>query len=497
MSAMTSYMPLGEIAPQFAPAAQNLPITGLSSDSRTIEQGNLFVALRGYGRPGTDFAREAVQAGAVAVISDLAEIQQLGLDVPVALEPELATRLSLMAGEFYGHPSQSLDVIGITGTNGKTSCCFWLSWLLNQLGKPTGHIGTLGAGMPTEQGFKSTGFTTPDPIQVQRLLSECLQSDAEAVVMEVSSHGLDQGRVAAIRFDAALFTNLSRDHLDYHADMEAYLQAKLRLFKQAGLKRAIVNLDEPASSRVFAELDPQVESFGYSLFDADADLYFLSIVPVTAAYEVEMGGLWGLGKLRIPVVGRYNLSNILAVTATLLARGYALKEIAPMLEQLPSVPGRMQIVEPAAAELPRVIVDYAHTPDAVAAVLSALREQTAGKLIAVIGCGGNRDKAKRPLMAREAVAHSDLQVFTSDNPRNEDPLAILDEMQKGVSDAASVQIIEDRRKAIEWAVNLAAVGDLVAVLGKGHENYQLLDGRRIDFSDADVCRKALERRLSV
>ncbi|MEQ9566465.1 MAG: Mur ligase domain-containing protein, partial [Pseudomonadales bacterium] len=178
MSAMTSYMPLGEIAPQFAPAAQNLPITGLSSDSRTIEQGNLFVALRGYGRPGTDFAREAVQAGAVAVISDLAEIQQLGLDVPVALEPELATRLSLMAGEFYGHPSQSLDVIGITGTNGKTSCCFWLSWLLNQLGKPTGHIGTLGAGMPTEQGFKSTGFTTPDPIQVQRLLSECLQSDA-------------------------------------------------------------------------------------------------------------------------------------------------------------------------------------------------------------------------------------------------------------------------------------------------------------------------------
>ena len=495
MNAMTSYKPLGEIAPQFEPAAHNLLITGLSSDSRAIEQGNLFVALRGYGRPGTEFARDAVQAGAVAVISDLAEIEQLNLNVPVALEPELAARLSSMAGEFYGHPSHSLDVIGITGTNGKTSCCFWLCWLLNQLGKPTGHIGTLGAGMPSKPGFKPTGFTTPDPIQVQRLLSECLQDNAEAVVMEVSSHGLDQGRVAAVRFDAALFTNLSRDHLDYHADMEAYLQAKLRLFKQAGLKRAIVNLDEAASSRILAALDSRVEPFGYSLFKTEADLYFSSVVPVTAAYEVEIAGLWGSQKMRIPVVGRYNLSNILAVTATLLARGYGLEEIVPQLEQLPSVPGRMQIVEPIAVELPRVVVDYAHTPDAVASALSALREQTAGKLIAVLGCGGNRDKDKRPLMAREAVAHSDLQVFTSDNPRNEDPLTILNDMQGGVADAASVQIIEDRRKAIELAVSLATAGDLVAVLGKGHESYQLVHDHRIDFSDVDVCSKALERRL--
>lgn len=495
MSAI-SYMSLGKIAPRFSPAAQNLLITGLSTDSRTIEQGNLFVALRGYGRPGTEFARDAVQAGAVAVISDLAEIEQLNLDVPVALEPELATRLSSMAGEFYGHPSKSLDVIGITGTNGKTSCCFWLCWLLNELGKPTGHIGTLGAGMPSKSGFKPTGFTTPDPIQVQRLLSECLQDNAEAVVMEVSSHGLDQGRVAAIHFDAALFTNLSRDHLDYHADMEAYLQAKLRLFKQAGLKRAIVNMDEKASSRILAELDSGVESFGYSLFKTEADLYFSSVVPVAAAYEVEIAGFWGSQKIRIPVVGRYNLSNILAVTATLLARGYNLEEIVPLLEQLPSVPGRMQIVEPIAVELPRVVVDYAHTPDAVASALSALREQTAGKLIAVLGCGGNRDKDKRPLMAREAVAYSDLQIFTSDNPRNEDPLTILNDMQRGVADAASVQIIEDRRKAIELAVSLATAGDLVAVLGKGHESYQLVHDRRIDFSDVDACSKALERRLS-
>ena len=496
MNAMTSCMPLGKVAPQFAPAAQNLLITGLSSDSRTIEQGNLFVALRGYGRPGTDFAKDAVQAGASAVISDLTEVRKLDLNVPVALEPELAARLSSMAGEFYGHPSHSLDVIGITGTNGKTSCCFWLSWMLNRLGSPTGHIGTLGAGMPSEKGFKSTGFTTPDPVQVQRLLSECLQKQAEAVVMEVSSHGLDQGRVADIRFDAALFTNLSRDHLDYHADMEAYLQAKLRLFKQAGLNRAIVNLDEPVSHRIFAELDSRVESFGYSLFDAAADLYFSSVEPVTAAYKVEMDGSWGRQKLRIPVVGRYNLSNILAVTGTLLARGFSLKEIAPLLEQLPSVPGRMQIIEPIVAELPRVIVDYAHTPDAVASALSALREQATGKLIVVLGCGGNRDKSKRPLMAQEAVNHADLQIFTSDNPRNEDPLAILDDMHKGVSGVTSVQVIEDRGKAIELAISLAEAGDLVAVLGKGHEDYQLVGDHRVSFSDADVCSKALAGRLS-
>jgi UDP-N-acetylmuramoyl-L-alanyl-D-glutamate--2,6-diaminopimelate ligase len=497
MSAMISPVPLGKIAPQFDPAVQGILITGLSSDSRTVESGNLFVALRGYGRPGTEFAEEAVNSGAVAIISDLPEVEQLTLDVPVALVPELPARLSFMAGEFYGHPSHALDVIGITGTNGKTSCCFWLSWLLNQLGKPSGHIGTLGAGMPLSTGYKPTGFTTPDAIQAQRLLSECLSEGAEAVVMEISSHGLDQGRVAAVRFDAALFTNLSQDHLDYHADMEAYLQAKLILFRQEGLKRAVVNLDEPVSARILDELDSRVDVFDYSLSNRQADLYFASIVPAKAAYEVEFAGRWGQQQLRIPVVGRYNLSNILAVAATLLARGVSLEVLAPLLEKLPSVPGRMQVIEPVSANLPRVVVDYAHTPDAVASVLAALREQTGGKLIVVLGCGGDRDKAKRPQMAREAVRHADIQFFTSDNPRNEDPHAILADMQQGIDDADHVQVIVDRAQAINAAVSMAAAGDLVAVLGKGHEDYQILGDRRVHFSDAEVCHNALKQEVSV
>ncbi len=496
MNAMTRSMPLDKIAPQFGSIAGNVVITGLSSDSRMIEEGNLFVALRGYGRPGTDFADEAVKAGAAAVISDLPEVEALNLNVPVALAPDLVTDLSAMAGAYYGHPSHSLDVIGITGTNGKTSCCFWLSWMLNQLGTLSGHIGTLGAGMSSKADFKSTGFTTPDPIQVQRLLSECLQQEAKAVVMEVSSHGLDQGRVASIRFEAALFTNLTQDHLDYHADMESYLQAKLRLFRQVGLKRAIVNLDERASGRVLAELEPGVKAFGYSLASSDADLYFSSIKPLSAAYLVEIAGAWGSRQLRVPVVGRYNLSNVLAVTATLLARGFTLAEIAPLLERLPSVPGRMQIVEPVTKELPATVVDYAHTPDAVASALTALREQTVGNLIVVLGCGGDRDRAKRPLMAQEALDKSDIQIFTSDNPRGEDPQTILKDMQAGVPKAQTVRVIEDRAEAIEAAINLGIPGDLIAVLGKGHESFQILADRRVDFSDAAVCREALERRMS-
>jgi UDP-N-acetylmuramoyl-L-alanyl-D-glutamate--2,6-diaminopimelate ligase len=368
--------------------------------------------------------------------------------------------------------------------------------MLNKLGTLSGHIGTLGAGMSTDAGFKSTGFTTPDPIQVQRLLSECLEYEAKAVVMEVSSHGLDQGRVAAIRFEAALFTNLSQDHLDYHADMESYLQAKLRLFRQVGLKRAIVNLDEQVSGRVLDELEPGVKAFVYSLTRQDADLYFASIKPAAAAYLVEIAGTWGSLQLRLPVVGRYNLSNVLAVTATLLARGFALAEIAPLLERLPSVPGRMQIIKGDTKELPAAVVDYAHTPDAVSSALSALREQTSGNLIVVLGCGGDRDRAKRPLMAQKAVDQSDIQIFTSDNPRGEDPKNILKEMQAGVSAAKTVRVIEDRAEAIETAINLATPDDLVAVLGKGHERFQIMGDQQIEFSDAAVCREALERRLS-
>ena len=476
----------------FEPAYGALMISGLSSDSRSIDPGSLFFALDGDCRKGSEFARDALAAGAVAVASDDTAIHSMNLDVPVYFDKNLSSKTSSIAANFYAHPSNNMDVVGITGTNGKTSCAFWLSWMLAEAGTSVGHIGTLGAGMVA--GAKSlipTGFTTPDALQTQRLLADCEQAGAKAVIMEVSSHGLDQGRVAAVHFESAIFTNLSQDHLDYHGDMASYLAAKLKLFRRPELKRAVVNLDDAFSEQVEAVLDPGVELVSFSLDDKRADIYLSEHRACACGYEVTLVSRWGNAQLLIPVYGEYNLSNLLAVSAVALAKGVDFEKIVALLEHVPDVPGRMQrLILPSA---PDVVVDYAHTPDAVAAVLQALRPQVRGQLIAVLGCGGDRDTDKRPLMAQAAAQHSDKQIFTSDNPRNEPPTKILNEMLAGLDAASSAhcQRIEDRGQAIAVALQNAAETDLVAVLGRGHEPCQLIAGERIEFDDAEICQRIL------
>lgn len=489
-------MPLNQLMPGSFPGT-GLQVTGLCSDSRKVKAGDLFVALKGHSQtPGTDYAERAVESGAVAVVSDVDVIKSMDLGVSTAFEPELAQQLSFIAGEFYGHPSLQMEVIGITGTNGKTSCCYWLSWMLKELGVSTAQIGTLGAGMTGL--VEATGFTTPDAIQVQRLLSDCKRSGAQAVVMEVSSHGLDQGRVGAVQFEAAIFTNLSQDHLDYHKDMADYLNAKLKLFKKSGLKRAIVNLDESASKQIYSVLDSSVESYSYSISDTKADLFFSSIEAAARGYQLEIDGRWGQAALELPVLGGYNLSNLLAVITAVLVRGFDLQDVCKLLARIPSVPGRLQriLVEGQADRLPEVVVDYAHTPDAVRSALLALSPQIKGKLIAVLGCGGNRDQSKRPLMAEAAIACSDYQIFTADNPRDEEVEDILADMQRDldIEQLAGVDTILDRKAAIDAAVSMAGQEDLVAVLGKGHELYQEIKGRKLPFSDAEICLDALQQK---
>ena len=366
--------------------------------------------------------------------------------------------------------------------------------MLEQLGTVTGQIGTLGAGLSQEnanQDLQPTGFTTPNAIQVQALLAGCKQAGAQTAVMEVSSHGLDQNRVAAVHFNCALFTNLSQDHLDYHANMDDYLQAKIKLFKTDGLKHAIINLDDPVSHRIIDQLGDSVELVSYSLKDAQADLYFTRIQPAAQGYKVGLDGRWGQAQLSLPVFGEYNLSNLLAVAAALLVKNYKFSAVMTALQVVPSVPGRMQSIAVGAG--PEIIIDYAHTPDAVKSVLTALRAQTGGRLIAVLGCGGDRDASKRPMMAVAATEHSDRQIFTADNPRGEAVTAIIDDMLSGLDSKAmsTVAVVEDRKRAIRTAVEMASNRDIIAVLGKGHEAFQEVQDQQVPYTDADACRQAL------
>jgi len=495
---MSMQMPVSSLdvlMPGCFDTSQGTPITGLCSDSRKVEAGNLFFALEGYSRRGSEFAQDAIDLGAAAIASNDPFIREMSLGIPVYFDKDLSQKTSIIAGRFYQHPSENMDVIGITGTNGKTSCCYWLTWILGRSGVTTGHIGTLGAGMGIhENSLVSTGFTTPDALQSQRLLAECRQAGAEAVVMEVSSHGLDQGRVAAVRFESAIFTNLSQDHLDYHEDMQGYLAAKLKLFERSELKRAIINLDDTSCDQIKSVLHDDVELYTYSLRNTNTDIYFSDIQIVASGYQVTLSGRWGAAELLIPVFGEYNLSNVLAVSAAAIAKGVSFDRVVELLRHVPDVPGRMQYLSVPSA--PSVVIDYAHTPDAVSSALQALRPQVKGQLTAVVGCGGERDTEKRPLMALAAARYSDRQIFTSDNPRSESPTKILNEMLAGLDglDRASrrcARVIEDRKEAIEAALESAGDLDMVAVLGKGHENQQIIGTETIEFNDADVCQEIL------
>ncbi len=370
---------------------------------------------------------------------------------------------------------------GVTGTNGKTSTSQWIAALLGRHGCRSAVVGTLGAGFPGA--LAALPNTTPDAIEVQHLLKEFVAQGARAAAMEVSSHGLAQGRVSAVNFACALFTNLTHDHLDYHGSMRAYGEAKARLFEMPGLQAAVLNLDDAFGVELAKRLKGRVRTIGYSLAPREAPVDDYIVSGITSS--------WGKASVRLPVLGRFNESNALGVLGCLVASGIEFAEAAKLLEHLPPVPGRMQ----ALGDAPLVVVDYAHTPDALENVLQALRpvaRSRGGRLAVVFGAGGDRDPAKRPLMGAVAARLADRVLVTSDNPRGEDPLAIIAQIEKGIGTDHEAE--PDRARAIQKIVLEAGNADVVLIAGKGHETYQEVAGRRTRFSDEEQARAALARR---
>ncbi|WP_438307367.1 UDP-N-acetylmuramoyl-L-alanyl-D-glutamate--2,6-diaminopimelate ligase [Pseudomonas guariconensis] len=477
-------MPLSKL---FAHASRDPLIRELTLDSRQVRPGDLFLAVPGAKVDGREHIADALARGAAAVAYE----EQGASVLPITEAPLIPVRgligqLSEIAGRFYGEPSRQLDLVGVTGTNGKTSVTQLVAQALDALGQRCGLIGTLGTGFYGE--LRSGRLTTPDPIAVQATLNDLKHGGAKAVAMEVSSHALEQGRVAALAFDIAVMTNLSRDHLDYHGSMEAYEAAKAKLFAWPNLRCRVVNLDDEFGRRL-AQSHGESRLISYSLLDPTATLFCKQARFDDDGVRAVLVTPQGEHALRSRLLGRFNLSNMLAAVATLLALDYPLDEILKVIPQLQGPIGRMQRL--GGGEKPLVVVDYAHTPDALEKVLEALRPHAHGRLLCLFGCGGDRDRGKRPLMAEVAERLADRVLVTDDNPRTEDPQRIFDDIRPGFAKPADVEFVAGRGDAIAHLIATAAADDVIVLAGKGHEDYQEINGERHDFSDLVEAEKAL------
>ena len=461
------------------------PVKDLTADSRKAGPGVVFAAYPGTSRDGRDFIPNAIASKSDGI---LWERKGFAWDpawaLPNAGVDDLKSRIGEIAAQVYGRPSEHLYMIGVTGTNGKTSVTHWIAQCLGRLKRKTALLGTLGNGFPGNLG--PTANTTPDAIELQQLLAHYLKDGAEACAMEVSSHGLDQGRTAGCRFNLAVLTNLTRDHLDYHGDMDAYAAAKARLFEWKGLDAAVLNLDDEFGLRLEEKIrGPKKVGYGFSRGAVMGELLMADYSGLRMAIRSD----WGNGELIAPVIGQFNASNVLAVLATLLVAEVPLDRACKVLAHITPPPGRMQTL--GGGTHPLVVIDYAHTPDALEKVLASLRKVSArGRLVCVFGCGGNRDKGKRPLMGRAASEGADSTIVTSDNPRHEDPQAIIDDITPGMKTGYRVE--PDRARAIFEAIGMARSEDVVLIAGKGHEDYQEINGERFPFSDVGAAMKALE-----
>jgi UDP-N-acetylmuramoyl-L-alanyl-D-glutamate--2,6-diaminopimelate ligase len=477
-----------------APAPVGAPsfVTGIAFDSRHVEAGNVFVALKGLHADGGAFVRQAVERGAVAVVSE----QQPPPDtaVPWTTVRDARRALACLAAVFQGHPSHELQVVGITGTNGKTTTTYLVSAIFEAAGKRCGNLGTVAYMVGRE--VREAPRTTPEAPELQALLRDMVTAGCSACAMEVSSHALSLHRVDDVAFAAAVFTNLTRDHLDFHADMDDYFRAKRRLFEMlpAGAP-SVVNLDDPRGA---ALVGMATRPITYAVTrQADVTPGPLSFSLEGLTFDVRTPA--GVIRVRSPLVGRPNVYNILAACSTGVALGLTTDAIARGVESLKGVPGRFQVVSSGSDEV-TAVVDYAHTDDALRNLIETARPLARGRLITVFGCGGDRDRTKRPLMGAVAGRLSDLIVITSDNPRTEDPERIVEDIQRGLtpdtrrSDDQRAIVLIDRREAITKAIQLARPGDVVLVAGKGHEKYQVIGDRVLPFDDVLVAREALARR---
>ncbi|MDR5855472.1 UDP-N-acetylmuramoyl-L-alanyl-D-glutamate--2,6-diaminopimelate ligase [Caballeronia sp. LZ062] len=481
------------------------PEADLHADTRSLKSGDVFLAYAVDGADNRPYLDAALGAGAAAALyqpEGFAGKPDASKALPVPALNELAGSI---ASAWYGEPSASMLTVGVTGTNGKTSCSQWIAAALTALGRPCAIIGTLGIGMPGK--LASTGFTTPDAPQLQRSLAQLKAQGAEAVAMEVSSHALHQGRVNGTDFDIGIFTNLTQDHLDYHGTFEAYEAAKARLFAWPSLKTAIVNRDDAAGQRLIESLRGKVRTIAYAVDmpadappSADAVLLASRVRAIATGTAFHLSSDWGEAEVEVNTLGAFNVSNLLAVLGVLLEVGVPFDAALARISKLESVNGRMERLGGRLQnDEPLVVIDYAHTPDALEKTLAALRPIAAargGELVCMFGCGGDRDATKRPLMGEIAERLADQVVITSDNPRSEDPLAIIDQIAAGMKTAAKARRIEDRASAILQALRSAAREDVVLLAGKGHEATQEIMGKKRAFSDQDHARLALAARAT-
>ncbi|HYF40588.1 MAG TPA: UDP-N-acetylmuramoyl-L-alanyl-D-glutamate--2,6-diaminopimelate ligase [Gemmatimonadales bacterium] len=462
-------------APDFGPDP-----AGVGLDSRTIRPGMLYVAVRGSQSDGHRFIADAVAHGASAVVVE--QSQKAG--VPEIVVKDSRRTAHVLGAAWYGHPSRCLTLIGVTGTNGKTTTTGLIRHLLNEHDS-AGSIGTLGAFDGRGEPVPSTAgsLTTPGPVDLQGTLAELLSRGVDTVVMETSSHSLDQGRLDGIGFAAGVFTNLTRDHLDYHGTMDAYLASKLRLstlLRPGGAE--VVNLDDDA----WRALPPHARRVTFGLHPA-ADVRAAGVALSAAGSRFQLTGRFGTTEATLPLLGDFNVANALAAAATALILERPLSAVVERLAAAPQVPGRMERI----SDHPCIVLrDYAHTPDALERALITLRPLTPGRLIAVFGCGGDRDRGKRPLMGRIAAQLADLAIATSDNPRTEDPGAIIDEIERGMGGVPHLRIV-DRLAAIHAALEEARQGDTILLAGKGHETYQVIGTTKIDFDEREIVQNAI------
>lgn len=478
--------------------ARHQPVSSLALDSRDVEQNGLWLALQGSRGHALEHLAEARRRGAVAVIAEPAgewdrdRIARLSSELPVVALPGLRRQAGEIAARFFGQAAHAMRVIGVTGTNGKTSVAHFLAQALSTR-VPTAVLGTAGNGFPDD--LQASTHTTLDAVNLHATLGSLVTRGARAVAMEVSSHALHQDRVAGVPFHTAVFTNLSRDHQDYHGSMQAYADSKARLFRGAGLSLAVINVDDP----VGADLAEDVRARTYTVAVGSTsgltrlgDRYLLLREVETRAdgLRICIDSSWGSGEIQSRLLGRFNAENLALALAVLLAWDMPLASAVTALEQVRPVTGRMMVF--LAPNRPRVVVDYAHTPDALEKVLESLREHVSGRLICVFGCGGDRDRSKRPQMGEIAQRLADRVLLTDDNPRSEDPETIIAEVLRGMPTSHGVQVEHDRAKAIEEGIASAGPGDLVLIAGKGHEDYQEVDGQRKSFSDIEQVQAALQ-----
>ncbi len=480
-------------ATQTAIDALGVKYTGVAIDSRKVKPGDLFIAYPGETVDGRNFIAQAMTAGAVIVVWEASGFEwHPDWKVPNVPVVGLRYQAGHIAEHYFKHPSRQLWVTGVTGTNGKTTCTQWIAQSLNRLSRKCAVVGTLGQGLIGENdSIHAAVNTTPDPVSLHGFLGQMRAKGAEAVAMEVSSHGIEQGRVNGVDFDVAMFTNLSRDHLDYHGDMQSYGEAKAQLFAWPSLKHAVVNLDDQFGAELASRIDRNrinVIRYGFGKGEIAGHKLDLS----TRGLKLEVVTPWGEAKVRSGVLGAFNAHNILGVLGVLMCSDVSLDDAVGVIAELKAVPGRMQTIR--VAGFPLVVVDYSHTPDALEKALESLREllKPKARLHCVFGAGGDRDAGKRPVMGEIATRLADQSFITSDNPRSEDPDKIIEAIIAGAHPGYQVQ--PDRAAAIRQAITNAGANDVVLIAGKGHESYQEIRGERVPFSDIDVARAAMTKR---